>query len=294
MVCIAALWSGGAAAQEVRRAEFRPMSDEAFAIVRQFYDYDRSLDLGVRRVHAFEDEWSHVEKLVFSSTAGDRVPGLLALPKHGGAPWPCVLLVHGLNSDKEVWWDDPILSSLTRTLLDRGVAVYAIDLRYHGERSAALDYMPPMYLTFENTLYLRNRDMLIQSAIDARRALDVLRGRTDIDSTRLAAAGVSLGGMISIELAALEPALRTIACASTPSHLQLQPADHYSFAPRAGAPVLLLAGRTDWHTSPEDTGTLLALFPNPDRRRVLYDSGHRLPAAWTDQAAAWLTAHLAR
>lgn len=282
----------GADAQVVRRAGFVPISDERFEVVRQFYEYDTALGLDVRRVHRFEDDRSNIEKIVFASTAHERVPGYVALPKRGREPYPCVLLVHGLNDSKDYWWDHPVASDLTRRLLDSGIAVYAIDLRYHGERAAVLDYTPPMYLTLDHTLYILNRDMIIQSAIDARRALAVLRTRPDIDSTRLAACGVSLGGMISIDLGALEPGLRAIACASTPSHPQLLPADHYSFAARAGQPVLLMAGRKDWHTSPEDTQTLLDLFRNPDRRRTMYDSAHGLPAAWTAEAASWLAAHM--
>jgi len=279
-------------AQVVRRAGFAPMPDAQFEIVRQFYDFDRTLPLDVRVVQKTEDDHSRIEKVVFTSTAHERVPGLLALPKRGRAPYPCVLLVHGLNDSKDYWWDHPRAADLTSRLLEAGTAVFAIDLRYHGERSAPLDYMAPMYLTFENTLYVRNRDMIIQSAIDCRRALDALRGRTDIDSTRLAAAGVSLGGMISIYLGALEPQLRTIACASTPSHVQLLPADHYSFAARAALPVLLMAGRADWHTSAEDSQTLLGLFPNPDRHLTMYEGGHSLPAAWTAEASVWLQSHL--
>jgi dienelactone hydrolase len=183
-------------------------------------------------------------------------------------------------------------ADLARRLLDAGTAVFAIDLRYHGERSALLDYMAPMYLTFENSLHVRNRDMIVQSTIDARRALDVLRTRADVDSARLGVVGQSLGGMVATYLGALEPTLAGLACASTPSHPQLLPADHYSFASRARVPVLLMAGRKDWHTSPEDTQTLLAMFPHRERRVVFYDSGHSLPTAWTTEASAWLLKRL--
>jgi len=124
--------------------------------------------------------------------------------------------------------------------------------------------------------------------------IDYLRSRPEVDPDRIGLAGVSMGGMIATYLGALEPGLAGLACASTPSHPQLAPADHYSFAPRAHVPVLLLAGRTDWHTSPEDARALLELFPHRDRRLALYDSGHALPAAWTAEAAAWLAERLAR
>jgi len=290
---LVALIPGLAEAQVVRRADFAPPGDAEFGIVRQFYDYDRTLPLNLRVAQRGEDERSRFEKLVFDATCHDRVPGRLALPRMGTAPYPCVLLVHGLNDSKAYWWDHPVAAGLTRRLLEAGIAVYAIALRYHGERSAPLDYMAPMYLTLGDSLYVRNRDMIVQSAIDARRALDVLRARPDIDAARLAAAGVSMGGMISIVLAALEPDLKTIACASTPSHPQQAPTDHYSFAARVKQPVLLMAGRKDWHTSPEDTQTLLRLCAHPGSRRTMYDSGHGLPEAWTAEAAEWLAGRLA-
>jgi dienelactone hydrolase len=283
---------GAADAQVVRRTGFTPMSEAQFGVARQFYDYDATLPLNLRRVQTFDDERSTFEKLVFDAPGHDRVPGYLALPKSGRAPYPCVLLVHGMNDSKDYWWDHRVAPGLTRRLLDAGFAIYAIDLRYHGERAATLDYMAPMYLTYEDSLFVTSRNMLIQSTIDLRRALDVLRGRSDIDTSRLAAAGVSMGAMVSICLAALEPGLRAIACASTPSHLQPLPIDHYSFAVRTGQPVLLMGGTQDWHTSPEDTRVLLNLFPNADRRMTVYEGGHSLPEEWTAEAADWLTARL--
>lgn len=283
---------GHLSAQEIRREGFQPVDDRAFDILSQFYAYDRGLALDARVVERHEVDKAVIEKVVFTASNGERVPGYFALPKAAEGRVPLVLLMHGLGSSKDWWWDSQPASRLNRSLLANGIATFAIDMELHGERSAANDFQDPMFLTFENTLYIRNRDMLIQSAIDCRRALDYARSRSEVDTSRVALVGSSMGGMLALEVAALEPWVHAVVGAIVPSHRQLLPADHYHFAARVRAPVLLMTGRTDWHSSPEDAQTLLALIGNDDRKLTLYDSGHRLPDEWAAEALDWLLERL--
>jgi dienelactone hydrolase len=279
-------------AQEVRRDGFRVLDDSAFAVVRQFYDYDVSLPLRSRLVETIETDHASIEKVVFSTTNDERVPGYFAPPAEAAAPYPCILLVHGLNSSKDWWWDNDPVNRLTQKLLDNGFAVFSIDLQFHGERSVQNDYQSPMYMTFENTLFVRNRNMLIQSTIDCRRALDYLKTRNDIDPVRIGVVGYSMGAMIALDLSVLEPEIAAAVGCATPSHPQLLPADHYNFAARTRVPTALLAGTRDWHTSEEDTRLLFDLIPGVEKDLVFFDSGHQLPAEYTAHAFEWIKSHV--
>ncbi|NNE34750.1 MAG: hypothetical protein HKN13_05920, partial [Rhodothermales bacterium] len=73
-----------------------------------------------------------------------------------------MILVHGLGNSKDRWLRDD-RSSLRDSLLAAGIGVFAIDLRFHGERSGANDYQNPVFLTFGDSLFVRSRDMAIQS-----------------------------------------------------------------------------------------------------------------------------------
>ena len=133
--------------------------------------------------------------------------------------------------------------------------------------------------------------MVIQSTIDARRALDYLSSRPEIDTARIGVVGYSMGGMIGLYLSALETALTAVVACAVPTTLQPLPNDHFNFAARARTPTLLMIGRNDWLSSPEDAETLLRFLPQ-ESELFFYESGHVLPAQFASDAAAWLISRL--
>jgi pimeloyl-ACP methyl ester carboxylesterase len=280
-------------AQKVHRAGFKLASEEAFSVVTAFFDSDASLPLDGRTVDKWESEEARFEKIVYTSQSGERVPGELALPKQGAATIPCVLLLHGLGNSKERWWRED-QKALPKGLLEAGIAVFTIDLALHGERSARNDYQSPVFLTMGNSLFVRNRDMVIESTIDSRRALAYLRTRGDVEGGRLGVAGYSMGGMIALYLSALEADLAAVVVSAVPTTEQPLPIDHFNFAARARTPVLLQIGRKDWLSSPEDARMLFDLLPLEERRLEFYDAGHTLPAQFATDAATWLIGTLKR
>ncbi len=278
--------------QRVHREGFVPTGDEIFAVVSQFYDFDEALPLDARTVDRWEEETSHFENIVFTTSSGERVPGDLVLPAGGEPPYPAALLIHGLNSDRDRWWRAD-REALPGALLAAGVAVLTIDLRYHGARAAANDYEPPAYLTMGQKLFVRNRDMVIQSAIDCRRALGLLAARPEIDAARVGVVGYSMGAIIGLYLSALEPDLAAVVAAAVPTGVGPLPTDHFNFAARASMPILLLVGRSDWLSSPADVELLRDLVPRDLARLRFYDAGHRLPPEFASDAATWLLERLA-
>ncbi len=277
--------------QREHRRGFVPAGDEVFAVVTQFYDFDEALPLDARTVDRWEDETGRFENVVFTTSSGERVPGDLVLPPDGEPPYPAALLVHGLNSERDRWWR-PDREALPEALLAAGVAVLAIDLRFHGARAAANDYEPPAYMTMGQDLFVRNRDMVIQSTIDCRRALDLLAERPEIDAARIGVVGYSMGAIIGLYLSALEPELAAVAAAAVPTGVGTLPTDHFNFAARASTPILLQIGRTDWLSSPADAELLRDLVPGERASLRFYDAGHRLPPEFAADAAAWLLARL--
>lgn len=278
-------------AQAVHRVGFEPAPDAVFEVLTQFYLHDAALPLDVRTLESWEQDGRSYRALAFTTGDTSRVPADLVLPASGSAPYPAVVLVHGLGSDRERWWRED-RTALPHRLLDAGIAVLTLDLALHGQRAAANDFQSPVYLTFGNSLRVRSRDMGIQSTIDVRRALDLLRADPTVDAERLAIAGYSMGGMIGLTLGALEPALAAIVAAAVPTTDQPMPTDPFEFAPRNAVPTLLQIGRDDWLSSPPDAERLRDLLRSPESTLRFYDAGHSLPPAWTTDAADWLIARL--
>ena len=78
----------------------------------------------------------------------------------------------------------------------RVLAVLALDAQYHGERISANDYENPGAMLFERKWYNWTREMVLQTTVEHRRAIDYLATRPEIDVERIGLLGHSMGGII--------------------------------------------------------------------------------------------------
>jgi dienelactone hydrolase/ribosome-associated toxin RatA of RatAB toxin-antitoxin module len=116
-----------------------------------------------------------------------QLPGYLMTPA-GEGPWPCVILINGLDSAKEVE-----LQAFAEAFLARGMAAVVFDGPGQGE----LCGHTPMVLDFENVVA---------------EVLRTLGELSEVDSERIGMAGVSFGGYLAPRAAASLPQVR--ACVS--------------------------------------------------------------------------------
>lgn len=195
-------------AQNVNTSDMTPVGPEAFEVMRQFFEYDKSIPLEARVVDKLERPGFVREKIAFRNTSGGQVPGYLAIPKIKTGPYPCVLLIHGLSSSKESWWEENSpMGKLTEGLLASGYAVLSLDAEYHGERVINNNFDSPLSI-LEKGWFVRSRDMMIQSTIEYRRAMDYLDTRAEIDTSRIGVIGYSMGGIMTFILSATDPPCR--------------------------------------------------------------------------------------
>jgi dienelactone hydrolase len=119
---------------------------------------------------------------------------------------------------------------------------------------------------------------------DLQRSVDYLESRPDLDRSRFAFFGVSLGARLGSIALALEQrfAAAVLWSGGFRSNATLPEIDEINFAPRVRTPVLMLNGRDDF-TFPIETSQM-PMFkwlgtPEADKRHVLYDGGHVFPFA---------------
>lgn len=277
-------------------AQVEPLGDEAFQAVASFFSYDAGVPLQDRVVERTETEDFIREKFVFTGARGDRVPGYLAYPADGSGPYDLVLLMHAGASSKDSWWDQNGFergTTLVSALIERGFAVAALDAQFHGERAAPGDFLPLDVLYFQKEWWARYRDMLVQSTIDYRRALDYLAQREQLRTESVGVLGHSTGGLMAIYLSTLDDRVRTVvACVAALSEEWLQPLDPVSFAPRLDdEAVLLLAGERDPLIDRENSERLAAAVASAGTELAFFESGHRLPPGYIGPAVNWLVQH---
>ncbi|MEZ4216308.1 MAG: alpha/beta fold hydrolase [Myxococcota bacterium] len=182
-------------------------------------DPDEPLALRVATLPAGDGEGPRLELEL--SSRGDRVPARVALPPTGDAPPPVVLLVHGLGGSR-----DAAYMQMARRWVSEGAAVATLDLPLHGARANAkmgerLAASAPRALRGEpldGVEQILWTELARQAVLDLRRLLDALAQLPQVDATRVAYVGFSLGGLLGCALCGADPRPRAaaIAVAGTP------------------------------------------------------------------------------
>jgi 2,6-dihydroxypseudooxynicotine hydrolase len=216
----------------------------------------------------------------------------------GVATAPLVVLIPGLDSTKEEFfhWEN--------VFLRRGIATLSLDGPGQGETGFALDIRPDY-----------------ETAVGA--ILDAVAGRADLDSGRIGAAGVSMGGYYAPRAAAYEKRIKAVAGISGPydmsanwdnlPSLTRETLQHHTGASnleeareRAGQlnlagvaekidqPMLILTGKLDRLIPWEDTKRIADEAPNAEW--VLYDDGTHVcnnrPFRYRPLVGDWMARHL--
>lgn len=290
LICIILLPAAVLKAQS-NTSDLSPIGPDAFEVMRQFFDYDQAVPLEARIVDRFNSPEYVREKIVFRGTNRSSVPGYLAIPKNGTAPYPVVLLLHGVTSSKESWWEEnSTMRQLTNQLLDSGFSLLSLDAQYHGERTANSDFESPIDL-LENEWFVHYRDMIIQSTIAYRRGMDYLATRAEIDTSQIGVVGYSMGGMMTFILSAVDSRVKaSVASVSPIITVPYLPTAIHNFAPHIkGTPFLMLmANKDERNYTPKKARQLNDLIGSDAKDLIFFDSGHMLPAEWTTHATEWL------
>jgi dienelactone hydrolase len=144
--------------------------------------------------------------------------------------------------------------------------------------------------------------LTIRWSKEVRRAVDYLATRRDIDASKIAYLGVSMGTAYGVIFTALEDRFRAIVFLD--GGFFLGPAargrDQLDFAPRIKKPVLMVNGKYDFSFSPDRAQEPLFRMlgtPPADKRRVVLDTPHDVSQqkeALSKEVLAWLDKYLGR
>jgi len=257
-------------------------------MMSEFFRYDEDLPLeAVETEHGADSRGHRQYHVTFTSTHDQRVPALLTLPSQANAPFPAfpvVLILHGVLGHKDSYNQQKRSAHLARA----GYATLRIDGQYRGEREVSFGGE----FGLQNHYYYRNRDAMMQTAVDLMRAVDFLTTRDDIDASRIGFAGFSMGGAIGTLFCAHDTRVRAVVLGITGGdfrRLRIGTADERSEARMRQAyqivdpvlyvhrisprPLLMLNAAHDEVVPKAATGALFNAASEP-KRIVWYDCGH--------------------
>lgn len=253
-------------------ATFKPVNDDVFRAYKLLYAYDKT-PLNAKREGIVKETADWREEKVSFDTAynGERMSAYLFLPKRVQPPYQTILFfpsarVLFLPEDSSQLGDTKFFDYIVQS----GRAV-----------------MYPVYLdTYERRVKYplpsgsSSASLATEWYKDAARSLDYLNTRADIDSSRLAYLGVSMGSAEGVIFSTLlQDRLKTAIYLDGGYFLQQPPpgGDAADFAPRMKRPVLMVNGRYDY-TFPliKAQDPLFAMLgtQTADKSHVVLDTPH--------------------
>jgi len=173
--------------------------------LRYFSDYDPNLPFnavasmpeefkepitvfGVERARNFENV-----RVEFESRPGEKVPTIMLFPPAVTEPVPCIIFLHGIGQSKE------FALEIGAPFTDAGFAFACFDQSMQGERKVGKNP-----LTVAKAFY----DRPWKTVNDARRFIDYLQTRPDIDSSRIYLVGASYGSITGSTLTSMEKRIK--------------------------------------------------------------------------------------
>ncbi|MDX1362603.1 MAG: acetylxylan esterase [Arenibacter latericius] len=154
--------------------------------VTSYYEYDKVIPLKDTLALLEETDVFKLYHLKYTSVHNKMVTGLLSIPKNEKAPYPVIILMHGLGDHKEVDY----VTYGNSVFSNNGYAVLRLDMSDHGQRK---DEFYDFNLTGDYKYW--TREIVFQTVFDLRRAVDFIETHSELDPTRIGYYGISLGGI---------------------------------------------------------------------------------------------------
>ena len=224
-----------------------------------------------------------IEKIIYESLPGYFVTADLYRPAQPGR-YPAVLLQSGHTQEGKT---EPQL--LAANLALKGFVSLAFDPVGQGEREQTYDPQlkaPAAGWSVNEHIHAEAQSNLVGEGVaryfiwDAKRSLDYLVSRPDVDPTRIGAAGCSGGGALTTFIGALDPRLKVVIPACFPNSYRLlftgsAPGSEMSFPDFLAqgldiADLVELSAPTPWLIQATEQD-----YFTPPGARLLYDEARR-------------------
>ncbi len=276
---------------------FKPVNDDVFHAYQLLYAYPKA-PLNVQEQGLVQEtvDWRE-EKVSFDTGyRGERMAAYLFLPKNVKPPYQTVLFFPSARVEFVPGNDGG------RALGDMQFFDYILQ----SGRAVMYPIYEDLYerrVKFSMPGGSQNIELTTDWYKDAARSLDYLTTRPDIDMTKVAYLGVSMGAADGVILSTLMQDRLTTAIFLDGGYFLDPPppgGDQADFAPRMKKPVLMVNGRYDYTFSVEDAqNPMFGMLgtPETDKKHVLLETPHDVTEdrpRLTKEVLDWLDKYLGR
>jgi cephalosporin-C deacetylase-like acetyl esterase len=233
----------------------------------------------------------------FTSSGGNEATGSIVLPAHRTGKVPVVLFAHAYGSARSQFAPE------ADRLADRGIASIMWDSNMTRFNRAGVDLQDPVYAseTFEK--------LMLQDVVDARRLLDIVEQRPELDSSRIGFVGVDYGAMLGTIVGVADDRIQAFVLATSFAeasryfakqlvppesadsfHKDLSRYDPINLVGSVNKPMLIQNARRDSLIEPEEYDKLDDAAKGAEVK--WYDADHPLVIQAEDDRDAWLADEL--
>jgi dienelactone hydrolase len=263
-----------------------PEKDEPVAEkTARLFEFDREAAFDSSEGQTAKQKDIVIKGMSYASPGGDRVSGIVVVPKRRIEGRAGVIFMHGAGGTRIDFIDEAAI------LAERGVAVLAIDSPFSRSQKPEVragQALPPV-----------TRELMIRNVKDLVRGFDLLVQKYGVSPERLGIVGYSMGVQPAALAASLDARIKAVVLmagraypSGTPGDAEWEvlfgPIDTIHFVPHlAPAKVLLQGGKGDVVIPREEMEQLYAATSEPKEIRW-YDAGHELGERSKDERLAWL------
>lgn len=210
------------------------MEKQRKRLIELLGDYPHAKDRKVQLIRREEKDNYVLESLMLQLNEEESVPAYVAKPLNKEGPLPIVLFNHSHGGNFDQGKEELLISnsylqspSFVEAITTLGYAVGSIDMWGFNERKGKLES------ELVKEMLLDGRSLWGMRIFDNIAFLDYLVDRPDIDQNRVAAIGMSMGGLMSWWMAALDERIKVTVDIAAQVHIetlrQKRGLDHHGF-----------------------------------------------------------------
>ena len=237
------------------------------------------------------------EKLILRRAFDTPIPFYLAYPKEATRFKGIVLMLHGITSSKDIWWQDSgpyhRVGEYRQKLLEAGYVLVLPDSRFHGQRAYEADFESAMKILQQQEWY-RLKALIAGSVQDFRGLLDYVGQDERFSGLPVGVLGMSLGAIQALAISAVDERIDFLVPVFPPVRSVSPIVDEVAplvVASKITAPCLLLISDQDvWYTL-EDGKLLYETLSCKTKSLKVLSTPHELGYSEATAVGEWVARH---